>query len=168
MRTVTRTVVASRRRLELETRDAKGVESVRQHDTAGGCQQSVERDRRSAVDFVVGHVGIALATSAAAWLHAVVFWVILKRRGDLTIDDRLARRLPRILVASAIMAAALWPLAHALDGLLAGSTAEAVAALALLVGAGLAVYAAAAQLLGAARLGELRAMIRRDVDTEAA
>ena len=111
----------------------------------------------------IGHVGIALATSAAAWLHAVVFWVILKRRGVLDIDARLAARLPRIVAASAIMAAALWPLAIAFEGMLAGSTAEAAVALAALVGAGLAVYGVAAQLLGAARLGELRAMMRRDV-----
>ena len=60
------------------------------------------------------------------------------------------------------MAVALWPLTGALDGLLAGSSAESAAALAVLVGAGLVVYGVAAQVLGAARLGELRAMMRRD------
>jgi len=62
----------------------------------------------------------------------------------------------------------LWPLAQALDGMLAGSTAEAAAALAALVGAGLVVYGVAAQVLGAARLGELRAMLRRRDDQQAA
>ena len=66
------------------------------------------------------------------------------------------------------MAAALWPLATVLEGLLAGSTAEAVAALAVLVVTGLVVYGVAAQALGAARLGELRAMMRRDADSQAA
>lgn len=117
---------------------------------------------------IIGYVGIAFATSAAAWLHAVVFWIILRRRGALEIDARLAARLPRIVAASAIMAAALWPLATVLEGRFAGSTAEAAAALAALVGAGLVVYGVAAQVLGAARLGELRAMMRRRDDSQAA
>ena len=106
------------------------------------------------------HVGMALSTAIAAWFNVAVLALLLKRRGFFAMDQRLKARLPRILAASAVMAAALWggrlvlwPLA---DGQLA-----ALGLLVVLVTGGLAVYALAAQLLGAARLSDIRGMMRR-------
>ncbi|MBY0508768.1 MAG: murein biosynthesis integral membrane protein MurJ, partial [Rhodospirillaceae bacterium] len=56
----------------------------------------------------LGHVGIAVGTSISAWLNAGVLAFILYRRGHLVPDARLKKRLPRVLLASAVMTAALW------------------------------------------------------------
>ena len=109
----------------------------------------------------MGHVGIALATALSAALHAALLWLVLARRGFLAFDTRLRARLPRMLLASLAMAAALWLTAGALEGPLAGPPAARVAALAALVAGGLAVFAVCAQAFGAARIGELRAMLGR-------
>ncbi len=109
----------------------------------------------------LAHVGIALATTIASWLHAGLMWAILARRGHLALDARLRSRLPRMALASLVMALALWGLAAALAAPLAGDAAARIAALAALVAAGIFFFAAAAQIVGAARLGELRAMLRR-------
>ena len=76
-------------------------------------------------------------------------------------DDRLRRRLPRMILASAVMAAGLWLAAGALEAPLAGALPSRIAALAALVIGGMALFALAAQAFGAARLGELRQMLRR-------
>lgn len=109
----------------------------------------------------LAHVGIALATAASAWINAGALAVLLHRRGLLVPDARLRRRLPRIVVAAAVMAAALWAAAQGLAGWLAGGDATAIPALVILVLAGIAVYGAGAQLLGIMRLAELRALLRR-------
>ncbi|MBN9261359.1 MAG: murein biosynthesis integral membrane protein MurJ [Hyphomicrobium sp.] len=51
------------------------------------------------------HVGIALATSIAAWVNAVMLWGTLKHRGHFIIDNRLARNVPLIALASVLMGA---------------------------------------------------------------
>lgn len=109
----------------------------------------------------LGHVGIALATAISAWLNVILLGVTLHRRGALTLDTRLLSRLPRILLATACMAGALWQAALWLDALTGGGTADRAAGLALLVGAGIAVYFVLAQLLGAAKVSEIRGSLRR-------
>jgi len=108
----------------------------------------------------LAHVGMALATALAAWFNVIALAVILKRRGFFAMDARLKARAPRIALAAAAMAAALVaaerfsrPFAH---GQLA-----ALAVTAGLVAIGLAVFLVAAHVLGAARLGEVRKMVRR-------
>ena len=54
------------------------------------------------------HVGIALATSIAGWINALLLWGGLLRRGDFAGDRRLVRNLPRIAAASLAMGAALY------------------------------------------------------------
>jgi putative peptidoglycan lipid II flippase len=118
----------------------------------------------------IGHVGIALGTTVSAWLNAGILAVILHRRGYLKADHRLKRRLPRVIVASVIMGAAVWLGLHAVHkemgalfgapGLPAGPNHVRAAVLALLIGGGMAVYALAAVLLGAASRDDLK-MLRR-------
>ena len=50
----------------------------------------------------LGHVGIALATSLAAWVNAGLLAYTLSRRGMFRLDEKSRMRLPRIL-ASALM-----------------------------------------------------------------
>jgi putative peptidoglycan lipid II flippase len=108
-----------------------------------------------------GLVGVAAATAVAAWLNVVTLSAALARRGHFPLDARLKARAPRLLLAALAMAAALLPLRHALAGWLAGGIGERVAALALLVAAGAVFYGVLVLALRAARLGELRAALRR-------
>ncbi len=109
----------------------------------------------------LGHVGIALATSVAAWLQATLLAIVLRRRGQIEIDARNRRRLPRMLLASALMGAAVWGASLGLLGWFDGSAALQVAALAALVGLGLALYAGLALGLGAVTRADLKALVSR-------
>jgi putative peptidoglycan lipid II flippase len=118
----------------------------------------------------LGHVGIAAGTSISAWINAGLLATILSRRGYLVADARLKRRLVRMVLASAIMGAALWAgLQGVIDvagpvfgtpGHPAGPNTLRVAALSVLIGGGLAVFALFAFVLGAAERSDL-ALLRR-------
>ena len=107
------------------------------------------------------HVGIALATTLAAWLNAGLLGWLLMRRGHFRPDARLRRRALRIAAAAAAMAVAVWAAARGLEPWLTAGSAEGVAALAAVIAVGLAVYTVAGTLLGAARPRELAAALRR-------
>lgn len=109
----------------------------------------------------LAHVGIALATAVSAWINAGLLAVILYRRGLLEPDRRLVTRLVRISVSALLMAGALWLIAGALASPLNRSDPAGIAALMLLVAAGMAIYGMSAQLLRATSLAEMRAMFRR-------
>ncbi|MFQ5763797.1 MAG: murein biosynthesis integral membrane protein MurJ [Rhodospirillales bacterium] len=106
------------------------------------------------------HVGIAMATAASSWLNAGLLALILRRRGHLALDGRLRRRLPRMVVASAGMAALLAAALVPLDAGLVGSEAARIAALGALVAGGMAVFGGLVLALGAARLGDLKTLTR--------
>jgi putative peptidoglycan lipid II flippase len=110
----------------------------------------------------LGHVGIALATSTAAWANAGLLAWLLGRRGRLAPDARLKRKLPRIALASVVMAGAVAGIVHSLPD--AGSWAEGLrfAYLAALVGGGFVLYGALAFLGGAITRDELRAALTRN------
>lgn len=110
---------------------------------------------------VLAHVGIALAASLSAWLNAILLGFILWRRGFLSLDRRIKQRLPRTVLATAVMAGTIAWLAHRLQGWLAHGLVWRVAMLALVIAAGLAVFAALAALLGAARPSDVRTLLRR-------
>jgi putative peptidoglycan lipid II flippase len=96
------------------------------------------------------HVGIAIATTLAAWLNVVQLWLTLSDREHVRIDSRLARNLPRILLASVLMGAAVLALSEELAPYFHRSHGALVQflSLAVLVGSGLAVFALATQILG--------------------
>ena len=109
------------------------------------------------------HLGIAVATTLGGWLNAGLLYATLVRRGNFVADARLQRALPRIVIASLVMGAALWFAAAALApwfGTPSGFLAR-TGALAALVGAGLIVYAAAVLALGILDLRQLRGLLRR-------
>jgi len=109
----------------------------------------------------LGHVGIALATSISAWLNVGLLAHGLKRREYFVADARLRKRVPRMVVACAIMAAALWAALVVLEGALASGLGSRIGALAALILAGMVVYGVTARLIGAADLGDLRKLRRR-------
>jgi putative peptidoglycan lipid II flippase len=92
-----------------------------------------------------------------AGLLAAVLW----RRGLWRPDARLKRRAWRILAAAAVMAGALIATAQGLAGLFAAGGAPRVLALIALVAVGGVAYAVAAQLSGAARVSDAKALLRR-------
>ncbi len=104
----------------------------------------------------LAHVGLALATTLAAWLNVALLGTRLVRRKLLVPDRRLRSRLVRMLAASAGMGGLLW----VVDGRLmpAGTLANGmeIAVAAALVALGLASYGALAVLFGAVRRGDLR------------
>ena len=109
----------------------------------------------------LGHVGIALATGIAAWINVALLARGLARDGLLRPDRRLKRRLAGQILASAGMAAAVYGGAVLLAGALAGGEGARAAALAALVAGGLLVFAVLAHVTGAAALGDLRALFRK-------
>ncbi len=112
--------------------------------------------------YQIGHVGIAAATSVAAWVNAGVLAWVLHRRGMLELDPRLIRRSAGMLVASLVMAVALWGLDWLLADLLnTPHTLLRAGVLAGLVGAAMLVYFGLGFALGFVRLDEIRALLRR-------
>jgi len=104
------------------------------------------------------HVGIALATTIAGWLNALLLWGMLIRSGDFSWDGRLVRNLPIVLVASLTMGAALWyVMAYLAPHLIYGAPLwERVSALAVLVAGGAAIFFAIVTATGVLRLSMIR------------
>jgi putative peptidoglycan lipid II flippase len=116
----------------------------------------------SAVLFVsIGYAGIALATVLASWLNIALLFGQLQRRKELIIDSRLRGRLLRVIACSMMMGGVLWLASDVLTGALAGPFMIKIGALVLLVGGGIAVFAALAFLLGAVRWTDLSRLFRR-------
>jgi putative peptidoglycan lipid II flippase len=107
----------------------------------------------------LGHVGIALATSAASWVNVVVLGLLLMRRRRLVLDRRLRGRVPRLVAAAGVMAVVLLAL-EAVIFPLEGELLRLVG-LAMLVAGGMGAYFGAAHLLGGLDLREAKAMLKR-------
>jgi putative peptidoglycan lipid II flippase len=110
-----------------------------------------------------GHVGIAMATSLAAWANAILLAISLTRRGHYQMDARLKARLPRILVSGALMGLllllGLWLLAENFTA--TASFISSLWGLVILVLGGIAGYFALAHVSGAMTLAEMRAALKR-------
>ncbi|MCO5063721.1 MAG: murein biosynthesis integral membrane protein MurJ [Rhizobiaceae bacterium] len=111
----------------------------------------------------IGAPGIAVASVVSGWLNAAMLFVTLVRRGHWGQDGPLLKRIPRLFLASVLMAAALWygngllaPYLHSSVRL----TTQAIA-LAILSGSGALVYFAAAFGLGGTDIGMVQRNIRR-------
>lgn len=106
------------------------------------------------------YVGMAIASSIAAWFNFSVLLFLLARRGHFRWDTRFRQRMGRIVLSAIAMTAVLWVGCDALWGLATDSK-RAVLILGLLVLGGGLVYAVAAHVSGAATLGDLKAMMRK-------
>ena len=110
---------------------------------------------------LIGFAAAALATTISGWTMVLQLWLGTRKMGEeARFDPRFRARLPRILIASALMGVVLWA-GMILLGPMLGSRGWRFAGLALLVGAGMASYAAAALALGAIRLSDLKTALRR-------
>ena len=107
---------------------------------------------------VLGFIAAAWGTTIASWIMVLQLWLGTRAMGRAArADDRLRRAAPRILLSSALMAAALWFMRDWLD---AGGI-HRVPGLAILVFGGAAIYFTLGLATGAYRLAELRAAVRR-------
>ena len=109
------------------------------------------------------HVGIAAATSIAAWANAIMLAVALTTRGHYELDDRVKKRLPRILISGVLMGLLLllgvWLLQE--NFIATASFFDAVWGLVVLVVGGIASYFALAHFSGAMTFAELNAARKR-------
>lgn len=111
-----------------------------------------------------GHVGVAAAIAISGWVGATLLGFVLFARRWLRLDPDAARRLPRIVLATVVMGTVVaygLSAGHALLPALTASSLGRLALLIVLVALGLAVYAAALQFLGVAKLKHLIAAVRR-------
>ncbi len=107
------------------------------------------------------HVGIALATAVSAWVNAGLLGWLLIRRGHFRPDGRLRRAVPRLVLASAAMAALIWFAFGALGGAAGADPVRNALALAVIVALGLGSFAVFALLFGAASAADLKRMLDR-------
>jgi putative peptidoglycan lipid II flippase len=112
--------------------------------------------------FHLGIVGISAATGITAWINVAMLGWGLKSRGLLGFDKRLKFVLPRILLATAVMAAALYAIEQPLNGWWDAATLRRAAGMVLLVGGGLGAYGLVVILTRAASLGEITRLLRRE------
>lgn len=110
-----------------------------------------------------GHVGIAMATSLAAWVNAGLLGITLSRRGYFAMDSRLQSRLLRIILSGLVMGGVLltgvWFLS--VNYAAGAGFASALWALLMLVVGGTLTYFLLAEATGAMRLAELRSLLKR-------
>jgi putative peptidoglycan lipid II flippase len=109
----------------------------------------------------LAHVGPPLATAIASWVNVVLLYRALRLRGHFEMDGRLAGHIGRLAGAAVLMAIALLAINPLIRPLLAGTFELRVAGLALLVGGGVIVYAAATFLTRAFTLAELKFLLKR-------
>ena len=110
---------------------------------------------------LIGFTAAAWATTLAGWaMVALLWWGSRDMGAAVQPDARLRRRIGRIALASLAMAGVLVALDAALGAALYAPALR-YAALAALVGTGILAYFAAAQLLGAASVREIRGAMRR-------
>ncbi|MDD5586088.1 MAG: murein biosynthesis integral membrane protein MurJ [Alphaproteobacteria bacterium] len=108
------------------------------------------------------HVGIALATSIATWINAGQLYFNLRRRGESIADDKLRVRLPRLALSAAGMGAVTLFLVYFTSDWYANArTGHEIAALMIIIGSSIFVYAALLQLTGAMRWREALALFFR-------
>jgi putative peptidoglycan lipid II flippase len=109
----------------------------------------------------LGAPGIALASSCAAWINVAVLGYWLARHKHVTLDSGFRRRVPRLVLASAVMAGGLLVARHLLAPALAGGFALKLAALAALVLGGALFYGGVALAIGAVERAALKRLLAR-------
>ena len=108
-----------------------------------------------------GYLAAAIGTSVAGWVMLVLLWCGTRSMGIAgRMDDRLRRVLPKIIIASLLMGAAIWGLSIVMHDLFVTPTVR-YGALALLIIAGAIVYGSLIIGLGAMTLSDIKRGLRR-------
>jgi putative peptidoglycan lipid II flippase len=109
----------------------------------------------------IGFQGLALATSVAGWVNVIALTLILRKNGHFTPDNRLLTRVPRIIIASAIMSLALSFVTPFAEQILYGNLISDMLSLLFVCFLGLLVYSLSAALLRAFDLSDIRDALKR-------
>ncbi len=110
---------------------------------------------------IVGWIAPAIAASAAGWAMVFLLWFGARRMGEVAqFDSRFYDRCWRILTASGVMGAAVYTCYQTFHGLFYVPSWRYLALLGLIALGGV-TYFAAAQVLGAIKLGEIKQFMRR-------
>lgn len=104
----------------------------------------------------LGVGGIALATGIVGWLQVVLLAVPLRKNPAAQFDDKFKAMCPKILASTAAMGLSVYLLARGMEGWLGAHDWHSIAALAVLVLTGVAVYGGFVILTGAIRIKDLR------------
>ena len=108
-----------------------------------------------------GFIGLAIATSVAAWVNAGMLAMTLMHRGWYSPGPRLISGLVRAAVATLVMSIAVRMLLSYFDVIRAEVWNSKILAAALIVLAGGVVYGVAALVTGAIRISDIRQALRR-------
>jgi len=107
----------------------------------------------------LGHVGMALATSLATWLNVALLY--RKARGEPLADAKLKKRLPRLALSAAGMAATTWWACRAFAFLTeTGDLLHKTLGVAAIIGLSCLVYGVLLHASGAMRLSEAASLIK--------
>jgi putative peptidoglycan lipid II flippase len=110
---------------------------------------------------LIGWLAAAIATTFSAWVMVWQLWRGSRAMGDaVLLDDRFLARVPRMVLASALMGLVLWGLMTALAGPLATPGIR-TAALGSMILAAMAVYFSTVLLIGGMSWVELKGAFRR-------
>ncbi|MEM9783725.1 MAG: murein biosynthesis integral membrane protein MurJ [Pseudomonadota bacterium] len=107
---------------------------------------------------VIGWTAAPLGTTVAAVVNAGLLWLGARRLDGPVMDQRLARRLPRMVLASVAMGLAVWAAASAAAAL---DTVGKTAALVAIVSLGGALYGLLCLAAGALTMAEVKTLLRR-------
>lgn len=109
-----------------------------------------------------GIVGLAGATAASASLNCLMLYAVLHKRGWFHFTGALASRIARQLIATAAMSALLWWMMGWMLPFFSDDILVRVAALAILVGGGMAAYFAVGYMVGALDRDRVNRLLRRN------
>jgi putative peptidoglycan lipid II flippase len=110
---------------------------------------------------IIGFAAAALATTLAGWIMVAQLWWGARNMGDeARFDARFRHRLPRILLATAVMGVVLWFGADISDAAIK-TRGWRFPALTALIAAGIISYFAAGAALGAFKLSDFKSLRRR-------
>jgi putative peptidoglycan lipid II flippase len=114
----------------------------------------------------LAHVGLALATSIAAWLNALTLAIMLKRQGLITMTSRFKAFLPRAVITVILTTAAFWtalPLVRQLVN--TGKTNQIITMTGIVV-TGIIVFVGCAVITRALDTTDLRRQLRRKLSPQ--
>jgi putative peptidoglycan lipid II flippase len=102
----------------------------------------------------IGHVGLALATSIAAWVNVFMLWKGLK--GFVVLTEKTIFKLGRMVCASLLMGVVLYLAAQGLQSWFEGGNLQRITAMVLIVGTGISAFGALALFLRATSVKDLK------------
>lgn len=108
-----------------------------------------------------GIVVLPFTTAAAAWINAILLYVLLASRGLFKVEGWLASRLVRQLIAALAMGVTIWLVGGLLDSYFAGSVGKKLIGTVALIGAGGIVYFALAWITGGMDKEDILVLLRK-------